>query len=120
LGNSENNISLSGAKEKTMFKKLKDAFSVRLKLWLPLPESGGKMEKSCKNCKHNVFEQTDMPTGSILMNSIYKCDNSKSEHFNERMGVLTNLQQGTTIDSRENRHCEKYNVLDYYVQKEKV
>ena len=58
-----------------------------------------------------IGEQTDMPSGSILMNMIYRCDNKDSDHFNEQMGVLTNLQQGTTIDSRESRHCDKHKIV---------
>ncbi len=67
------------------------------------------MEDGCKSCKFNIIDESPMMSpGSLMINTIYICDNIDSGSFNERMGVLTNTQTGSTIDSRENRTCEKH------------
>ena len=67
------------------------------------------MSDDCKSCRYNVFSKiTDMPEGSILLNTVYKCDNKMSEHYSEEMGDLKNLMTGENIDSRKSRSCEKY------------
>jgi hypothetical protein len=67
--------------------------------------------KNCKNCKHCkviIDNSKKISPGGMMMITNYRCTNSNSDSFGNKMNVITHTMTMTKIDSRENNSCDNF------------
>ena len=64
----------------------------------------------CIDCKHCKFDDMNVSPAGVMIITNYKCDNSKSKLYENKMNSITGSNRNT-IDSRENNSCEQFESL---------
>ena len=62
---------------------------------------------NCIDCKYCKFDNMNVSPGGMMIVTNYKCDNSKSKLYENKMNSIQG-PKGKTLDSRENNNCKQF------------